>query len=97
MMAAGVARPMAQGQATTSTATALTSARVMAGGGPSRSHATKVTRAVTMTAGVNTRTTRSASPWMGSLEPWARSTRRMIWASTVRLPTSVAVSFRTPC
>src|SRR2546427_5150488 len=87
MMEVGVARPMAQGQAMMSTATALTSAKLSAGDGPQASHAPKVSRATAITAGTNHMVTWSTSACMGSLEPWACSTMRMICASSVSAPT----------
>ena len=41
-------------------------------------------------AGTNTSLTRSASRWIGALEPWARSTSSTICASAVSRPTRVA-------
>src|SRR5256885_10875106 len=61
MMEVGVARPMAQGQAMMSTATALTSAKLSAGDGPQASHAPKVSRATAITAGTNHMVTWSTS------------------------------------
>jgi hypothetical protein len=90
MIEVGVARPMAQGQAMISTATALTSAKVAAGSGPKTSQTVKVRAAAAMTAGTNQAVTLSTSAWIGSFEPWAVSTMRMIWASSVSAPTLVA-------
>ena len=42
-----------------------------------------------MTAGTKTDETLSASRCIGTLEPWASSTRRTIWASAVSSPTAV--------
>ncbi len=53
MIEVGVARPIAQGQAMMSTATALTSAKVSAGEGPKNSQTRKVATATAMTAGTN--------------------------------------------
>ncbi len=93
--AVGVARPIAHGQAITSTATMLISARVKAevspvGGGASSSQPAKVSSARPITAGTNTAETWSASRWMGALLPWASSTSRTICARAVSLPTRVA-------
>ncbi|CFE03918.1 Uncharacterised protein [Bordetella pertussis] len=96
MMEVGVASPMAHGQAMMSTATALTSAKVSAGSGPNTNQMAKVARATAMTAGTNHMVMRSTSAWMGSLEPWACSTMRMICASTVSPPTLVARSASAP-
>ncbi len=87
MIAAGVARPRAQGQAITSTATALISA--CSTPAPASSQPPRVTRAITSTAGTNTPLTRSTSFWIGALAAWASSTRRMIRASTVSPPSAV--------
>ncbi len=81
---------MAQGQAMMSTATALTSAKLNAGAGPNTSHTRKVSTAAAITAGTNHSVTLSTTAWMGSLPLWACSTSRMIWASTLALPTAVA-------
>ncbi len=69
MMAVGVARPSAQGQAMTRTATM----RIMAGtNSPVAAHQIiKVINAMPMTAGTKTDATRSASAWIGALVPWA--------------------------
>ena len=90
MIEVGVASPMAQGQAMISTATALTRAKVSAGDGPKTSQTAKVSAATAITAGTNHMVTLSTSAWIGSLEPCASSTMRMICASTVSPPTAVA-------
>jgi hypothetical protein len=90
MIEVGVASPMAQGQATISTATALTSASPSEPSGPKMSHAAKVRIAATMTAGTNHDVTLSTSAWIGSLDAWACSTMRTICASMVSAPTRVA-------
>ncbi len=51
---------------------------------------------MTMTAGTNHAETRSAYRWMGALEAWASSTRRMICDSAVSFPTFSARTLRTP-
>ena len=51
MIESGVARPSAQGQAMTSTATAETRAKVRAGEGPKSNQTTKVAIATKITAG----------------------------------------------
>ncbi|MCY1372528.1 hypothetical protein D9M69_597400 [compost metagenome] len=96
MMEVGVARPIAHGQAMISTATALTSAKVSAGSGPNASQMMKVRTAAAMTAGTNHMVMRSTSAWIGSLEPCACSTMRMICASNVSLPTLVARNVSAP-
>ena len=90
MIAVGVASPMAQGQAISSTLTAATKAWASAGAGPSHSQIAKVASAVPITAGTKTAAMRSAMRWMGSLPACASSTRRTIWASTMSAPTRVA-------
>ena len=82
MIAVGVARPSAQGQAMTNTATIKIMLSVKPTR-PTRSQPKKVSSAVPMTTGTNTADTRSARRWIGALEPWASSTSRMIWASAV--------------
>ena len=94
MMAVGVARPSAHGQAMISTATAAVKASVA--GWPVASQPTRVTRAMTSTAGTNTAATRSTRRCTGAREPWACSTRRTIWASAVSPPTLVASTTRCP-
>ena len=86
MMAVGVARPMAQGQAMMSTETKASMASVKAGDGPNTSQTTKVTAATPNTTGTKMLATKSARRWIGALDPCASSTRRMIWASAVSLP-----------
>ena len=49
-----------------------------------------------MTAGTNTCATRSASRWMGALEPCASSTNLTICARTVSRPTRPARMVKTP-
>ena len=53
----GVASPMAQGQATMSTVTALTTAMASAGEGPKISQPAKVSAAIAMMPGTNQRVT----------------------------------------
>src|SRR3546814_11589821 len=94
MIEVGVAKPIAQGQAIINTATALTRAKVSAGVGPKINQTRKVSAAAAMTAGTNHIVTLSTTAWIGSLEPWACSTRLMICASTVCPPTAVARSVK---
>ncbi|OGK95122.1 MAG: hypothetical protein A3J45_06685 [Candidatus Rokubacteria bacterium RIFCSPHIGHO2_02_FULL_69_13] len=96
MIAVGVASPMAHGQAITRTATKLVSAKRNAGCGPQSHQTAKVTAAMTSTIGTKTAETRSASRWIGAFEPCASSTRRMIRARTVSLPTRVARKVKLP-
>ncbi|MNS68939.1 hypothetical protein D3C72_1022400 [compost metagenome] len=84
MIAVGVARPSAQGQAITSTATALISAVSI--GAPYSHQPIRVARAISSTVGTNTWLTLSTSFWIGAFAAWASSTRRMIRASTVSAP-----------
>ena len=90
MIAVGVARPIAHGQAMMRTAIAVDSANGRLGDGPKRSQVAKVSAATAMTAGTNHPVTRSASRWIGAFEPCARSTRLTIWARVVSGPTRSA-------
>ncbi len=94
MMATGVARPRAQGQEMTSTATA--EVRACSTLWPVASQTTAVTMAIPMTTGTNTPATLSASLAMGAFEEAASSTSRIIWARVVFSPTRVARRVRTP-
>ncbi len=96
MIEVGVASPMAQGQAIISTATAFTSAKVSAGDGPRTNQATNVRTAAAMTAGTNQAVTLSTIAWIGSLDPCAASTIRIICDSTVSAPTLVATKVKAP-
>jgi len=88
MMAVGVARPRAQGQAMTSTATPFTRAVVKSP--PSHHQRAKVRAATAHTAGTKIPAIRSARRCTGALEPWASPTWRMMPASRVCSPTPVA-------
>ena len=81
---------MAQGQAMISTDTPATRARASFGSGPAMSQAAAAAAAMASTMGTNTRTTRSAIDWIGSLAPWARSTISTMRARTVSAPTRSA-------
>ena len=96
MIAVGVARPSAHGQAMISTVTALISANVSAGSGPSTHHPSSVSSATPSTAGTKIAATRSTSAWIGAFEPCASSTSRMIRASAESAPTAVARSCSAP-
>src|SRR6266850_1882969 len=96
MIAVGVARPIAHGQAMTSTATAFVSAWSAEGAGPSSHQPRNVSAAMTSTTGTKTAATRSASRWMGAREPWASSTSLTMRASVVSLPTRVARNTKLP-
>ena len=86
--AVGVARPIAQGQAITKTATVLMIARaselsplcaeMSTGIGIRYIHNTKVMTATAITMGTKTAEILSASCWMGALLDWASSTNLMI-------------------
>ena len=65
----GVARPSAQGQAITSTETALTVAKARRGSGPRAYQAAKVIAATRTTAGTKRPDTTSTVRWIGSLLP----------------------------
>ena len=94
MMAVGVARPRAQGQEITSTATAFRVATLQS---PAhRPQPRKVTAAIAITTGTNTALTRSTMRWIGALRAWASSTSRMIRASAVSAPTAVVRNTRRP-
>jgi hypothetical protein len=82
-----VARPRAQGQAITRTATALSSA--VSTPAPAMSQPTSVSAESPTTTGTNTALTRSTSRWMGALALPAASTRRTMRASVVSAPTAV--------
>src|SRR5215467_10664220 len=83
MMAVGVAKPNAQGQATTSTATAATMATIqglldVALTWPIIAQPMKVKTAITSTTGTKMPEMVSARRCIGAFEPWACSTKRMI-------------------
>ena len=86
MIAMGVARPSAHGQAMISTATALTMAYASRGSGPTHIHATNVSAETASTTGTNKPATLSASPWMGARLRCASATMLTICASSVSLP-----------
>ena len=88
MIAVGVARPRAHGQAMISTATAAVNATD--GSSPTPSQNPSVATARAMTIGTNTAEIRSASRCTGALPLWASCTSRAIWASSVSAPTLVA-------
>ena len=96
MMAVGVARPMAHGQAMTRTAMNEVSAKVRLGSGPATNQTTNVSAARPRTIGTKTAAMRSARRAMGALEPWARWTRSTIRARAVSRPTRVARMTKLP-
>ena len=94
IVAIGVARPSAQGQAMIRTATAASMAWAVS---PANSdQPMKVTIEIPITVGTNTAETRSARRCMSDLPDWASSTSRTIWASAVSPPTAVARMVSTP-
>jgi len=94
MIAVGVARPSAQGQAITSTATALISACSQS---PLQaSQPKKVSTAMPSTTGTKTALTRSTMRWIGALAAWADSTMRMMRASVVSAPIAPVRTCSTP-
>ena len=79
-----------------STATALTRANASAGDGPNTAQTTNVRAATATTAGTNHAATASASRCTGARLRWASPTSWTIRASTVSLPTFVAVITKLP-
>ena len=69
MMAVGVARPIAQGQAMTRTAMNDVKANVRLGSGPATNQTTNVRAARPRTIGTKTAAMRSARRAIGALEP----------------------------
>ncbi len=96
MIDIGVARPSAHGQATISTATALTRAKPMAGAGPKIDQTIKASSAARMTPGTNQPETVSASAWIGARERCASATICTIRARSVSLPTRSARMTKLP-
>ena len=94
MVAAGVAMPNAQGQATSNTEMAWVIAR--SGPTPAANQPRKVRAETPMTAGMKTVVARSTLCCTGSLLFWARSTRWMIPANTVSVPTAVVRTRNAP-
>ena len=95
IIAVGVARPRAQGQAITRTAIAILKANRKPA--PVKTYQTrKVMREIHTTTGTNQLDTASANRWIGALSPWASSTMRTICESTVSLPTLVASTISLP-
>ncbi len=88
MMAIGVARPSAHGQAMTSTLTARSIAR--SNGALASIQPAKVRTAMAMTTGTKIPLILSAMRAMGALEPWACCTSVMMLARAVSLPTLLA-------
>ena len=93
-IAVGVARPRAQGQAMTSTATDAVSAFWTEA--PATSQPTSVRAAIPRTAGTNTPEMRSARRCTGALPACAAVTIAPIRASVVPSPTRVARTSRAP-
>ena len=96
MIAVGVARPRAHGQAIISTVTAAMSPCSSPPWGRRMSHNTQVMRAMKTMTGTKMRAMRSTSFWIGARLDCASCTRRMMRAMTVPRPTSVARYVRLP-
>ena len=97
MIAVGVARPRAQGQAMMSTETNATSARwSRTSTGEKLNHNTNAVMAIQSTTGTKTPLITSASRWIGALLPCASCTSRTICCSTVSFPTLVASKRNAP-
>ena len=97
--AVGVAKPKAQGQATTSTVTAFKRARVSAlspGILSKSSQAKKEIKAMSITVGTKTPATLSTSRRMGALLFCASCTKAIMRASIVALPTLSARKLKLP-
>ena len=87
IIAVGVARPSAHGQAITNTATALSIASCQS---PLHTpQPSKVRNAITITTGTNTALTLSTRRWIGAFFACADSTRRTMRASTDSAPIAV--------
>ena len=96
MIAVGVARPIAHGQAITTTLMNAVSASVSRGSGPTIAQARNAAPASPRTIGTKTSLIRSARRWIGALLPWARRTMSTIRARAVSLPTRVARKTNVP-
>ena len=93
-IAAGVARPRAQGQAMIRTATPLR--RAVASSASPRSQPTNVAEPIARTTGAKTPATRSTSFCTGALEACASSTSLAMRARAVSRPTRVASTTTRP-
>ncbi len=96
MIAVGVARPRAQGQAMIRTATKLSRAMVSAGAGPKSNQTTKVSRAIAEHDRDEDAGDPVGQPLDGRLGPLGFAHQGTIWASTVSLPTRVAWNSKLP-
>ena len=100
MSAVGVARPSAQGHATTITAMAGSRACCNSAsgelGGTKKNHTQKVMAAMTRMAGTNTAAILSARRWTGALDPCASSTARTMRAKVESAPTRTAFTSSAP-
>ena len=94
MMAVGVARPSAHGQAITSTVTMASRPRVTS---PQISQMTSVRTDMPMITGTKTAAIRSTAFWIGALEPCASRTIRMMPDRRVSPPTFSTRTVRAPC
>ena len=89
MIAMGVARPSASGQAITNTV--MVKVRANSSVWPShQNHTANVNTPITIAASTSHCEARSARSCAGALEFWAACTNWMIWASAVSAPTLVA-------
>ncbi len=96
IIAVGVARPSAHGQATTSTATAFIRANSKAGSGPQKNQSKNEIIEMAKTTGTKYPVTVSAYFWIGALDDCASSTNFMTVARKVSEPTLVARNLKAP-
>ncbi len=96
IIAVGVARPSAHGQAITNTVIKANKACAKALWPPTNIHTAKLSRARPTTTGTKMPATLSTIFCTGALLPWASSTTLIIWASTVLEPTLSALSLKLP-
>ena len=94
IIAVGVARPKAQGQAITKTETLWTIASCQSC--VRKPVASNVMSAIPKTTGTKILEILSAICWIGAFSPWASSTIRIIRERIVMLPTCVAVNWILP-
>ncbi|MNY32422.1 hypothetical protein D3C86_1666370 [compost metagenome] len=87
IMAVGVARPSAQGQAMTSTVTKASIPWVKPSVPPHIHHIVRANKAIAITTGTNMAAMRSTSFCTGALLPWAVCTILMICDNMVSAPT----------
>ena len=94
MIAVGVAKPSAHGQAITSTEIAFKIASCQSP--PSTPQAIKVIEAMPITTGTNTALTLSTKRWIGAFLAWADSTKRTMRANTDSVPMVVVTTCSKP-